>query len=158
MWKQIKWNPGGGKVSFNKPLICCWMVFQIIFKIHHVLLTPPCAVAGIKPSERVTMATAMIFIYLHMRVPGVHTHTTLNWLRRSMRCSLLSSSQEQVRVSNWRGWDGSSKFYMMEAFKREAQKPMNICSVCTSTHSLHNTLPATKRKPNVYADSAPLPK
>jgi len=53
-----------------------------IFKIHHVLLSPPCTVAGIKPSKRVTMATAKGYLYIYVYVcmreltyVHVYTHT-----------------------------------------------------------------------------------
>lgn len=59
------------------------MVFQIIFKIHHVLLTPPCTVAGIKPSESVTMATAVGYLYVYVYVcmcvlTYIHVHAHIH--------------------------------------------------------------------------------
>lgn len=107
------------------------MVFQIISKIHHVLLTPPCTVAGIKPSERVTMATAIGYLYIYVYVcmcvltnmhrhTHKHTHTTPDWLRWYSRFSLLPFSKGLATISKRKGWSGSSKFDMMKIFQERS--------------------------------------
>lgn len=150
---QIKWNLGGGK----GPLINIWFAAGWCFRLYLkyiMFMTPPCTVAGIKPSERVTMATAIGYLYIYVCVclqiypyTLICTHTTLNWLRWSSRISLLSFSQEQVAISKQKGWGGSSKFCMMKIFQEKPRKPINIYSVYTNTCSLQNALAITKKKP-----------